>query len=200
MRPYGTGTDHDAPPPTTGGHSPVSGVADEQGSAWQHRGVRFRADHRFSAPPDAVARLLADPGFYLGLDLPDVGRPELVEEGQRDGGPVLRLRYEYTGHLDPVARRLVGSRMAWTQEVAMDGPRRSGTLRFEADIDPRRFHGRAGFDLVEDGSGTRRTLEGELVVAVPGIGGMAERRIVPGVLRRLDLEAEALEARLRRPA
>ena len=146
-----------------------------------------------------MAALLADPGFYLGLDLPDVGRPEVVEESERDGGPVLRLRYEFTGNLDPVARRLVGSRMAWTQEVSLDRARRSGSLRFEADVDPRRFHGRARFELVGDGSGTRRVLEGELVVAVPGIGGMAERRIVPGVLRRLDIEAEALEERLRRP-
>jgi hypothetical protein len=34
------------------------------------------------------------------------------------------------------------------------------------------------------------------VVAVPGIGRMAERRIVPGLVRRLDIEAEALDAQL----
>jgi hypothetical protein len=32
------------------------------------------------------------------------------------------------------------------------------------------------------------------VVAVPGIGRMAERRIVPGLLARLDIEAEAVDA------
>jgi len=38
-----------------------------------------------------------------------------------------------------------------------------------------------------------RRLDGELVVAVPGIGRMAERRIVPGVAARLDIEARAVE-------
>ena len=166
--------------------------------------MRFRADHHFSAPPAEIARRLADPDFHRSLSLPDVGRPEVLEVAERDGGPVLRLRYEFTGHLDPVARRLVGSRLAWVQEVALDRSGRAGTLRFEAEIDPRRMHGQARFDLIEEaeegmGIGTRRHLDGELVVAVPGIGGMAERRIVPGVLRRLDIEAEVLEQRLSGP-
>lgn len=161
--------------------------------------MRFRADHRFRAPPAAVGALLGDPDFYLGLDLPDVGSPQLVEAAEGPGGRLVRLRYEFTGELDPVARRLVGSRLAWLQEVAVDPSGLAGTLRFEAEIDPRRMHGRATFELVGEGTGTRRRLEGELVVAVPGIGGMAERRIVPGVLRRLAIEAEALERRLPGP-
>jgi hypothetical protein len=32
---------------------------------------------------------------------------------------------------------------------------------------------------------------------VPVIGGNAERRIVPGLLRRLDIEADALDRRIR---
>ncbi|MGH9207805.1 MAG: DUF2505 family protein, partial [Acidimicrobiales bacterium] len=51
--------------------------------------------------------------------------------------------------------------------------------------------------LTADGSGSVRRIDGELVVAVPAIGRMAERRIVPGLLRRLDIEAEALDDRLR---
>lgn len=43
---------------------------------------------------------------------------------------------------------------------------------------------------------TLRRLDGELTVAVPGIGRMAEARIVPGLLRRLDLEAAAVARRL----
>jgi hypothetical protein len=39
-------------------------------------------------------------------------------------------------------------------------------------------------------------LDGELVVAIPGVGRMAERRIVPGLLRRLDIEADAVDAEL----
>jgi len=31
---------------------------------------------------------------------------------------------------------------------------------------------------------------------VPAVGRMAERRIVPGIVRRLDIEAEAVDAAL----
>ena len=54
----------------------------------------------------------------------------------------------------------------------------------------------ADFHLEPSGEGTVRRLHGELVVAIPGVGRMAERRIVPGLLRRLDIEAEAAGVQL----
>jgi hypothetical protein len=160
--------------------------------------VRFHAEHHFNAAGAAVATLLADPTFYLDLSLPDLSRPEILEQ-RRDGGEaVLRLRYEFEGSLDPIAQRLLGSsRLAWIQEVRIDGAAGSGALRFEAEKDPKRLHGAADFALVPDGEGTIRRLDGELVVAVPGIGRMAERRIVPGILKRMDVEAQAIDDQLR---
>lgn len=160
--------------------------------------MRFQAEHRFDGSVDAVAALLADPAFYLGVTLPDLSKPEVLAEGRDGGGTTLRLRYEFTGSLDPIARRLLGSgRLRWVQEMRIDRSAGSGALRFEAERDPRRLRGTADFVLTEVGGGTLRRLGGELVVAVPGIGRMAERRVVPGILRRLDIEAEALNVQLR---
>ncbi len=159
--------------------------------------MRFHAEHSFPARGGAVADLLADPAFYLALTLPDLGQPELL--GATDDGEraVIRLRYEFIGHLDPMAQRLIGpGRLAWVQEVRLDRPAASGTLEFEAERDPRRLHGSAQFVLETSGTGTRRLLDGELVVAVPGIGRMAERKIVPGLLSRLDVEAAAAGSQL----
>jgi hypothetical protein len=159
--------------------------------------VRFQAEHRFGAPEAAVATLLADPAFYLGLALPDLGQPEILEKRQDRTEMVIRLRYEYEGSLDPIALRLLGaSQLRWIQEVRVDLPATSGSLRFEAEKDPRRLHGAANFVLTAAAGGSVRRLDGDLVVAVPGIGRMAERRIVPGVLHRLDVEAQAIEDRL----
>lgn len=80
--------------------------------------------------------------------------------------------------------------------VRVDRSRGAGSLSFEAEKDPRRLHGSAQFTLTETGEDTVRRLDGELVVAVPGIGRMAERRIVPGIVRRLEIEAGAVNARL----
>ena len=159
--------------------------------------MRFHAEHRFTASKAAVGAILADPAFYLGLELPDLSQPELLEQRYDGDQATLRLRYAFTGRLDPVAQRLIGSgRLAWIQEVRIDRSGGTGSLRFEAEKDPRRLHGSAEFVLTGWGDGSVRHIEGELVVAVPGIGRMAERRIVPGLLRRMDIEAEAVERQL----
>jgi hypothetical protein len=160
--------------------------------------MRFHAEHRFSASAPAVAALLADPAFYLDLVLPDLSQPEILQQSQAGNETVVRLRYEFVGSLDPIAHRLLGaSRLFWIQEVRVDQATTSGALRFEAEKDPRRLHGEAEFNLSEAGAGTVRRLDGNLVVAVPGIGRMAERRIVPGLINRLDIEAQALDDHFR---
>jgi hypothetical protein len=159
--------------------------------------VRFHAEHVFHATKESVVGVLADPAFALALTLPDLDQPELLEASDDGDQALIRLRYEFTGSLDPMAQRLLGSgRLAWIQEARVDRSRCSGTLRFEAERDPRRLHGRADFTVDASASGSVRRLDGELVVAIPGIGRMAERRIVPGLLRRLDIEAGAVDAEL----
>lgn len=179
--------------------------------------MRFRAEHLFDAPPVEVAALLVDPSFYAGLELPDVGPAEVIARTGRTAGSVpdarsrddglaagtIVLRYEYTGGLDALARRLLGgTHLAWTQELALrrdPGEEGSftGVLEIHADANPRMLHGRADVRLARaSGGGTRRLVDGELVVALPGLGAMAERRIVPGILQRLDVEAATLGRRL----
>jgi Protein of unknown function (DUF2505) len=189
--------------------------------------VRFTAEHRFPGPPAAVAAVLADPGFYRELELPDLRLIEVrgVSTGAPGAGPRtarapatpsrergLFLRYEFTGNLDSMALRLLGGdRLTWTQEVVLVGES-SGWITFAAEADPRRLHGRADFVLERDDAqkadaagaegsteSTLRRLEGELVVAVPVVGSMAERRVVPGVLTRLDVEARGVSRRLGPP-
>jgi uncharacterized protein DUF2505 len=159
--------------------------------------MRFRAQHRFHGQPGAVAQVLSDPSFYLDLDLPDLNRPEVLERRGDDDQVVLRLRYEFVGDLIPMARRVLGNQqLLWVQEVHIDLRAPAGTLQFGAERNPKLLHGEAHFDLEPDGGETVRHLEGDLVVAIRGIGGMAERRILPGLLRRLDIEAQALNRRL----
>lgn len=161
--------------------------------------MRFRAEHRFGAAPAAVAEALGDAEFYRHLALPDVGTPEVLPAD--DAAPAaLRLRYEFTGSLDPLARRLLGGRrLRWIQLVRVDPASGRGRLEFFAEAAPRRLHGAADFELRAEGAGTIRHLEGSLTVSVPGLGRAAEARIVPGLLRRLDLEAAALADRLSSP-
>jgi hypothetical protein len=159
--------------------------------------VHFAAEHRFAAPVEAVIAGLTDPAFHRDLQLPDMKLLD-VDADADHAETVLRLRYDFVGHLDPLARRLLGNRrLTWVQELRLDRDSGAGRLTFEAEADPQRLHGRADVALKPDDGGTRRTVDGDLVVAVPVVGSSAERRIVPGLLRRLDIEAEALDRRLR---
>lgn len=160
--------------------------------------MRFHAEHHFAGSPNAVLGLLTDAEFHRQLQLPDLTLPEVLESGTEGNEAILRLRYHYVGQLDPIARRLLGDRrLTWLQELRLDRSSWLGRLRFEAEADPKRLHGGADVVLEAANGAARRRLDGELVVAVPAFGAMAERRIMPGLLRRLDIEARALDQRLR---
>jgi Protein of unknown function (DUF2505) len=161
--------------------------------------VRFEAEHEFSAACPDVAEVLCDPAFQTHLDLPDLSRPEVVESSVTGDTRLLKLRYEYIGQIDGIARKIVGShKLTWIQELRLDTTTFTGTLSFSAEEDADRLNGEAKVAITDAGDGIRsvRRIAGDLHVKVPLVGGTAERRIVPGLVRRLDVEAEALEKEL----
>ncbi len=165
--------------------------------------MRFSATHEFPGSPRAVADILCDPAFHAALVLPDLSLPEIVEHSADGLTRVLRLRYTFVGHLDPVARRILAGRtLTWVQELQLDVDSGVGRLTFTAEAEPGRLYGAADVALTaldDPPTRTRRTIAGDFYVKVPLVGGTAERRIVPGLVRRLDVEAEALTAALSSP-
>ena len=80
--------------------------------------------------------------------------------------------------------------------VRVNGHARAGGIGLVAAADMAVATTDATFAFTEVAGSTTRQLDGELVVRVPGVGRMAERRIVPGIVRRLDIEARAVDQRL----
>jgi len=160
--------------------------------------MRFEAEHDFPGSCAAVAALLCDPEFQTQLGLPDLSLPTVVSCA--DDGPAreLTLRYEYVGQLDPIARKVIGGRdLTWIQALRLDTTSFRGTLTFSAEAAPDRLNGRADLVLAADGDARcHRRIAGDLHVRVPLVGGTAERRIVPGLLIRLHVEAAAVAKRL----
>ncbi len=109
-----------------------------------------------------------------------MSRPEIVEESSTGTTSLLKLRYEFTGHLDPIAKKLLGNRkLTWLQELHFDMAMLRGRLTFAAEADPNRLNGEAAVTLEADDDATTRHIAGDLHVRVPLIGGKAERSIVP---------------------
>ena len=162
--------------------------------------MRFEVEHAFDADAASLTAVWLDPAFHLALDLPDVSRPKLVTDTRDGTQHTLDLRYEFVGHVDPIVNKLLAGRpLAWRQRLIFDTASRRGTLSVVSEDGAERLKasGLIALDEVGDHS-TRRTMRGDLRVRVPVVGGTAERRIVPGLLARLDVEAAALRARLSR--
>jgi Protein of unknown function (DUF2505) len=161
--------------------------------------MRFEVEHDFPASRARVADVLCDAAFHTHLDLPDLSRPEVVASSVDGTTRLLRLRYEYVGRLDLIARKIVGGRtLTWIQELRLDTATYTGTLSFSAEEDAGRLNGMAEVAIAAaDGEEhSRRRVAGDLHVRVPLVGATAERRIVPGLVRRLDVEAAALAKEL----
>jgi hypothetical protein len=164
----------------------------------QTLGVHFEREHDFEASVERVTTLMSDPDFQSGLDLPDLARPEVVAYEVDGTSRVLGLRYEYVGQLDPIARRIVaGRKLTWVQELRVEPTTGAGTLGFSADGVGGGADGSAVVTFTATGAAScRRRISGDFRINVPLIGAVAERAIVPGLLRRLDAEADALRLSL----
>ncbi len=163
--------------------------------------MRLEARHEFPAPVAAVEAAMADPAFYGQLrDLPDIAPPAVISRTETGSRITLEVRYVFTGKVDPIVKRLVDvDQLVWVQTTEFDTSAHVAALTIVPEKLGSMLQCAGRFDLTPDprGSGTVRTLTGELKVKVPLLGGRAERALGPGILRRIDLEADALRAWLR---
>jgi hypothetical protein len=159
--------------------------------------VKFHTEHRFSSSAVDVMGAMVDAELYANLQFPDLSRAEVLSRNSDGSRTWLRLRFAFTGRLDPLGRRLVGTdQLSWIQEVEVDASTGAGRLTFASEDPSRRLHGEADITFHAEHDGTTRRIDGDLVVAVPIVGAAVERRIVAGLLRNLDLEAQAIGEQL----
>jgi hypothetical protein len=157
--------------------------------------MRFTAVPQFSGPAEVVMGKMIDPHLYLNLSLPAVGQPDVLDRDDDGTRASLRLRYTYSGQLNPLARRILGNEpLSWTQITEIDITAKRARLVYASEDPAHRLRGEANIEFATlDGASTRR-IEGELVLAIRIARAAAERSVVAGLLGRLDLEAAAIEA------
>jgi hypothetical protein len=156
--------------------------------------VKFTLEHNFGAPLEAVEAAMVDPVFLEGTRLPDVGPPAVLSRAEVGDTVTLRVRYEYTGSLDALARRVLRTGdVAWVQETTLD--RRSHRTEFTVvpKVYPDRLRCGGTMQLHEEAAGTRRVILGELKIKVPLFASRAEGLILPGLRSRMNREAELLD-------
>jgi hypothetical protein len=159
--------------------------------------THFRLEQLFDAGPGEVEAAFLDPGIFAALsDLPNVGRPELVDQLAEGDAVRQRVRYRFTGHLAPGAAKVVDPRkLSWVQETTAW----PGSLEAAFEIHPDHYADRlscAGvvtIEPVDGGSRTCRTTLGTLKVRFALVGGRVERAIVDGLKEAAAAEACAVQ-------
>lgn len=160
--------------------------------------MRFRLEQFLPGPPAEVEAALLDPGFIERLaSLPNLGRPELLDQRPEQGGDVVRqrVRYAFSGDLSPAVTRFVDpARLTWIESTTYD--RRTHVADFEIlpDHYANRLTCRGRFRMAPEANATctRRTAEGDLSVHIPFVGRKAEQAIISGLADHARLEAETL--------
>ena len=155
--------------------------------------MKFRLEHRFEAPLGVVEEAMVDPDFLEGTRLPDVGPPRVLSREDVGDTVTLRVKYEYTGGLDALARRVLrAGEVSWTQQTSLDRRTHRTEFRVVPDVYPDRLQCRGTMELSIDGTATVRVIDGELRIKVPIFASRAEALILPGMRSRMNSEAELL--------
>lgn len=157
--------------------------------------THFRLEQLFHAGPEAVEAAFLDPEVFTVMsELPNVGRPELVDHVVEGEAVRQRVRYRFTGHLAPGAAAVVDpDKLSWVQETTAW----PGSFEAGFEIHPDHYADRlscAGVVTIErvDG-GTCRLTIGTLKVRFPFVGGRVERAIVQGLEEAAAAEAIAVQ-------
>jgi hypothetical protein len=156
--------------------------------------VKFRLEHTFLAPLDAVEVAMVDPEFLESTRLPDVGPPKVLSRDEDGDTVTLRVSYQYTGSLDSLARRVLRTTdVAWIQETKLDRGTHRTTFTVIPKVHAERFECGGVMQLTDKGDVTERVIDGELKIKVPIFGKRGEGLVVPGMRTRMNCEAELLD-------
>lgn len=157
--------------------------------------MRFTLEQVLPGRVDDVIAALLDPSFLASLgDLPNLDKPEVLDQS-RDGDRVTqRVRYRFTGALSPAVTRVVDpAKLTWVDETTYDVAARHATFRVVPDHYAGKLTCVGSYSFTERGEReTLRTSVGDLVVKAPLVGRLVERAIVSGLREHLTSEASLL--------
>ena len=156
--------------------------------------MQFSTTNHFNASAAHVAEALRDPDFYESLDaLPDMATPEVVSNTVAANATILVVRYRYTGNVDGFVRRMVGNEpLAWLQHTSFDHDSNNATIKIETEVAKELLRCSGTMKLDGAKKTSTRVIDASLDVRIPLISGRVANSLIPGIIARIDAEADAL--------
>ena len=156
------------------------------------RVMKFRHENTYDAPLSDVFAMLSDPAFRqasaaaMGVISADV---TITPKGSGDRGVSVRIdQVQPTEGIPGFARKFAGETTRAVQTEEWDSPA-GGTISIETPGKPTSINGT--LSLVESGGRTTETMEAEIKVKVPLIGGKLESLMADLVAKGMDKEHAA---------
>lgn len=149
--------------------------------------MRFTiTQHYRDATPDRVIAAYTDPALYTTFQgLTKVAPPEVLRREQGDGVVSIVLQMRFVAALNAAARRVIDpAKLSWRQSERYDLTAGTATVAFEPDNYADRFGCEGTYTFApdpDDGSGTVRTISGDLHVRMLLVGGQVEAAFVSGL-------------------
>jgi hypothetical protein len=158
--------------------------------------VRFSLEQRFSAPLDAVEAAFVDPALLAELaSRADLGRPVLLGQVDRGASVSQQVRYTFTGSLSPAVTKVLDpERLTWVEESELDRATHRTDFTLRPDHYADRLSCSGTVTLFAVVGGTRRSVDGDLMVRFPLVAAKVERAIVAGMGDHARVEARFVQA------
>jgi hypothetical protein len=161
--------------------------------------MRISLEHHFDAPVDVVEKASNDPAYVERLSsLPNLGERRVTTFEEHEDGSIDRVvHYKLGSQLPAPVVAVIGSAATWDEVAHFHPDSHEWTFEIRPQVMKGRIDCRGRYRFVPDGSGSKRTVDVDLKVKVPLVGGRVEREIGKGLTETLEAEARLLTEFLR---
>ncbi|HEY4376881.1 MAG TPA: DUF2505 family protein [Acidimicrobiales bacterium] len=160
--------------------------------------MRFELTHRYAWPAAEVAAAYADADLYPALaGLPKLGGAEVLSRQATGDEVELRIRYRFTGDLNPAVTAVVDpAKLTWVEESTHDLATGTVSWRLVPDHYADRLKASGRYRFTDEGGRAVRRTDGDLKVRALLVASTVERAIVSGLEEHFDAEVAAVDAYL----
>ena len=160
--------------------------------------MKFELVHNFDCTMATFEKALFHPDLHTMLAQAMSGIKKIEPLTSDDDGKkvVRKVKYVPTTEVPSFARGKIKPEMLeWVEESTYDKERHKFDYRIVPNI-PERWHDRfkshGSYSVTEVAGKVRRVIDGEVIIKVTLVGGMAERYVIGQVKKNFDQEAEGL--------
>jgi hypothetical protein len=159
--------------------------------------MNFSIDRGVAVSPEAALAAYGSPAFYEGRETREnIAVLEVVSHEDTGSRVLIQIRFKFTGSVSGAVRRIVDpTKMSWITKTEILVDERRSNFEVLPDNYPDRLTSTGNYHFKDGPDGPDSavvTIEGQLKVHVPFVGGTVERVIVKGLQSYIGAEVASI--------